>query len=66
MAKSMAKGITEATKSPARKLPRNNTKTNTTIKAPSKRLVSTVAIALFTILLRSKNGSKTTPSGNVV
>ena len=65
MAKSMDKGITEETIKPALKLPKKNTSTNTTISAPSNKLVSTVLMALFTILVLSKNGSMTTPSGNI-
>ena len=65
MAKSMAKGITEATNKPALKFPRNKTKINTTIRAPSIRFFSTVNMALLTILVRSRNGSIITPSGNV-
>ena len=65
MAKSMESGITEATKNPARRFPRNNTNTKTTINAPSKRFFSTVPMALFTILVRSKNASIFTPSGKV-
>ena len=64
-AKSIDNGITEATISPARRLPRNNTRTKTTINAPSKRLISTVLMALFTILVLSRNGSIITPSGSV-
>ncbi|CAB4928057.1 unannotated protein [freshwater metagenome] len=65
MAKSMDKGITEETINPALKLPKKNTSTNTTISAPSNKLVSTVLMALFTILVLSKNGSMTTPSGSI-
>ncbi len=61
----MASGITEATIKPARKLPKNKTNTKITINAPSKRFFSTVPMALFTILVRSKNGSMVTPSGSV-
>ena len=57
--------MTEATKNPALKFPRNKTRTKTTINAPSKRFFSTVPIALFTILVRSRNASIFTPSGNV-
>ena len=64
-ANNMAKGITEATKKPARIFPKNKINTNNTINAPSIKLVSTVPIALFTILVRSKNGSRITPSGSV-
>ena len=65
MAKSIANGITEATKSPALKFPKNKTKTKITISAPSIRFFSTVPMALFTILVRSKKGSIITPFGNV-
>ena len=61
----MDKGITEDTIKPALKLPKKNTSTNTTISAPSNKLVSTVLMALFTILVLSKNGSITTPSGSI-
>ena len=61
----IAIGITEATIKPALILPKKNIKTNNTINAPSIKLVPTVFIELFTILVRSKNGSSTTPSGNV-
>ena len=64
MAKSIAKGITEATISPALKFPNSNTNTNTTISPPSIKFFSTVPIALFTNSVRSINGSITTPSGN--
>ena len=63
-ANSMDNGITDDTINPALILPRKNTSTNTTISAPSIRLCSTVSIALFTILVRSRNGSITTPWGN--
>ena len=65
MAKSMASGITEATTSPARQLPRNSTSTNMTIRAPSAKLRATVPMALFTSLVRSRNGSTVTPSGRL-
>ena len=65
IAKSIAKGITEATKIPARKFPRKRTNTKMTINAPSKRFFSTVPIALLTIFVRSRNGSMITPSGKV-
>ena len=60
----MAKGITDATTNPARKLPKANTNTSTTIKAPSAKFFSTVPMALFTIFVRSKKASSTTPLGN--
>ena len=62
-AKSKARGITEATTRPARKLPIKSTKMNTTIKAPSRRFFSTVPMALSTSLVRSRNGSTSTPLG---
>ncbi len=65
MANSMASGITDATSSPALKFPRNKTNTRTTISAPSIRFLSTVLMALLTILVRSRKGSITTPSGSV-
>ena len=65
MAKSIERGITDATNNPALKLPKNNTSTKMTIKAPSAKLVSIVRMALLTILVLSKKGSITTPSGNV-
>ena len=65
IAKSIANGITEATRSPALKFPKNKTNTKITIKAPSIKFFSTVPIALLTILVRSKNGSIMTPFGKV-
>ncbi len=65
-AKSIANGIIDATKSPARRFPKNRTKTKTTINAPSIKFVSTVEIALLTIFVRSKNGSINTPGGKAV
>ena len=65
MAKNMASGITEATTSPARQLPRNSTSTKITISAPSARLRVTVPMACFTSLVRSRKGSMSTPSGSV-
>ena len=47
-AKSMAKGMTEATMSPALTLPRKMMSTTKTINAPSMRLYTTVEIFLFT------------------
>lgn len=64
-ANSIDNGITEATKIPARKLPRNNTRTKITISAPSSRFLETVPIALLTIFVRSRKGSSSTPSGKV-
>ena len=66
MAKNIANGITDATNKPARKFPKKSTRIKMTIKAPSMRFLVTVPIALFTILVLSKNGSIITPSGNVV
>ncbi|MNS45849.1 hypothetical protein D3C72_783270 [compost metagenome] len=66
MAKSIARGITEATTKPARRFPNNNTKTKMTISAPSARFFETVFIALSTNLVRSKNGSISNPSGSVL
>ena len=63
MANNMAKGITEATINPALKFPKKTTNTKTTINAPSNKFFSTVPMALFTILVLSKNGSITTPLG---
>ena len=65
IAKSIANGITEATKSPARKFPRNKTKTKITIKAPSNKFLLTVPMALFTIFVLSRKASIFTPSGSV-
>ncbi len=53
-ANSSASGIAEATIRPARKFPRNNTRTKITIKAPSIRFFSTVLIARPTRSVRSK------------
>ena len=53
-AKSKARGMAEATMSPARKLPRNKTSTKITIKAPSIRFFSTVLMALPTRSVRSR------------
>ena len=65
IANNIDNGMTEATSNPALKLPRNNTNTKTTIKAPSSRLVVTVLMELFTILVRSRKASIITPSGSV-
>ena len=62
-ANNIAKGMTEATTNPARKLPNANTKTITTISAPSDKFFSTVPMALFTIFVRSKKASILTPLG---
>ena len=59
----MASGITDATINPALTFPKKSTRMNTTISAPSSRFFSTVLMALFTILVLSKNGSILTPSG---
>ncbi len=45
MANNIASGITEATNNPARKLPRNSTRTKMTISAPSNKFFSTVPMA---------------------
>ncbi len=65
IANNMESGMTEATKKPARKFPRNSTSTKITINAPSTRLVITVEMELLTIFVRSRKGSMMTPSGNV-
>ena len=65
MAKSMDKGITEATTKPALRFPRKRIRIKITLNAPSIRLVETVLIALSTNFLRSRNGSISTPSGRV-
>ncbi|MNV58357.1 hypothetical protein D3C71_1507250 [compost metagenome] len=65
MAKSRDSGMTEATIKPALRLPRNSTRTSMTMRAPSKRLCSTVPMALFTIFVRSRKGSIRTPLGSV-
>ena len=57
--------MTEATTNPALKLPKNRINTKITINAPSNKFLETVPIALSTILVLSKNGSITTPSGIV-
>ena len=59
----MESGITDATSNPARRFPKNNTNTKITISAPSIKFLVTVLMALFTILVLSRNGSITTPSG---
>ncbi len=64
-AKSIASGITEATISPARRLPRKSTSTTITISAPSIRFFSTVPMVRPTSSLRSRNASISSPSGNV-
>ncbi|MNQ91623.1 hypothetical protein D3C85_1070130 [compost metagenome] len=65
IANSIESGITDDTIKPARRLPRKNTSTKITISAPSIKLVSTVLMALSTILVRSRKGSITTPSGSI-
>ena len=65
IANNIDKGMIDATKKPALKFPRNNTKTKTTIKAPSAKFLLTVLIALFTIFVLSIKGSIITPSGSV-
>ena len=56
-------GIADATIKPARRFPKNNTSTNTTINAPSIKLVFTVLIARSIKLVRSKKASISTSSG---
>ena len=51
---SIANGITEATISPARRLPSISTSMKITISPPSMRLVETVPIALLTRSVRSR------------
>ena len=63
MAKSIAKGMTEATIKPALKLPRNKTKTKITINAPSNKLVETVLTVFSISLVLSTNTSIFTPFG---
>ena len=63
-AKSSDSGIAEATISPARKFPRNRTKTRTTISAPSTKFVSTVRIARSTKFVRSRKGSTIISGGS--
>ena len=63
-AKSMLSGMTDATTSPARQLPRNSTSTNMTMSPPSMRLRAIVPSTLPTRSVRSMNGSMTTPSGS--
>ena len=65
MANNIANGITEATNNPALTFPRKITRMKITIKAPSTKFFSTVPMALFTIFVRSRKGSMTTPSGSV-
>jgi hypothetical protein len=65
MAKSMASGMTDATTSPARQLPRKSTSTNTTMSAPSSRFFWTVWMARPTNSERSRYTSTVTPLGNV-
>ena len=50
----LANGITDATKNPALKLPKSNTKTKITINAPSAKFFETVSIALPIKSERSK------------
>ena len=63
-AKSNAKGMVDATIKPPRKLPKKITKTKITISAPIPRFSATVLVVLLIILLRSRKGLMTTPSGN--
>ena len=64
-AKSMLSGMTLATTSPARALPRKSMSTKTTISPPSMRLRAMVPSTRSTRLVRSMNGSITTPSGRL-
>ena len=63
-ANSIASGMTEATISPARMLPKKMISTTNTIIAPSIRLCTTVEIFRFTNSERFRYGSMLTPSGN--
>ena len=63
-ANSIDNGMAEATISPARRFPRNRTKTKITINAPSIKFFSTVLMARFTKSVLSKYGSITTSLGN--
>ena len=63
-AKSILSGMTLATTSPARQLPRKMTSTKITMSPPSMRLRAMVPSTLSTRLVRSINGSMTTPSGS--
>ena len=62
-ANNMDNGMADATISPALKFPKNKTKTKMTIRAPSIKFFSTVAMARSTRSVRSKNGSIITSSG---
>ena len=63
--KSMARGITDATISPALTFPRNMISTRNTIMAPSIRFFITVDMFLFTSSERFRYGSTVTPSGSI-
>ena len=63
-ANNIAKGIADATISPARRLPRKSTNTKITINAPSIKFFSTVPIALLTNSVLSKYGSIKISSGS--
>ena len=64
MANNIESGITEATMSPARRLPSNKTRIKITINAPSSRFLETVLMARPTRSERFRNGSIVTPLGN--
>ena len=64
IAKSIAKGMTEATKN-LRENFRGIKRTKTTINAPSKGFFDGSNRIIFTILVRSRNASIFTPSGKV-
>ena len=55
-AKSKHKGITEATTSPERKLPKSNTTTKMTIRQPKIRFSLTVKVVFAISSLRSRKG----------
>ena len=63
-AKSIASGMTEATISPARTLPRKIISTRKTMMAPSIRLLTTVEMFRLTSSERFRYGSMLMPSGN--
>ena len=63
-AKSMLSGMTLATTSPARQLPRKSTSTKMTISPPSTRFRAIVPSTRSTSRVLSMKGSMTTPSGS--
>jgi hypothetical protein len=63
-AKSIARGITEATIRPALIFPSNKTRMKITIKAPSIRFLETVPIARPTRSDRLRKGSSLTSFGS--